>query len=115
MGLVGAVCFAGFMTQALFDPLPFEGDDRLAVGLRRAHEDAPSLRTRLRDAPEPLVQLVDSLLVRDPERRPDASTVAAALAGPPQGPGGAQAAPRTNTPPAPESAEAKAGGGGGEE
>jgi beta-lactam-binding protein with PASTA domain/predicted Ser/Thr protein kinase len=62
--------------------LPFEGDDRLAVGLRRAHEDAPSLRTRLRDEPEQLLQLVDSLLARDPGRRPDASTVAAALAGP---------------------------------
>jgi signal transduction histidine kinase len=27
VGLAGAVCFAGFMTQALFDPQPFEGDD----------------------------------------------------------------------------------------
>jgi eukaryotic-like serine/threonine-protein kinase len=62
--------------------LPFEGEDRLAVGLRRAHEDAPSLRTRLPHGPEPLVRLVDSLLARDPERRPAASTVAAALAGP---------------------------------
>jgi eukaryotic-like serine/threonine-protein kinase len=62
--------------------LPFEGEDRLSVGLRRAHEDAPSLRTRLPDAPGTLVQLVDSLLDRDPRRRPDASTVAAALAGP---------------------------------
>jgi eukaryotic-like serine/threonine-protein kinase len=59
--------------------LPFEGDDRLAVGLRRAHEDAPSLRALLLDAPEPLVSLVDSLLARDPERRPDASVVAAGL------------------------------------
>lgn len=62
--------------------LPFEGEDRLAVGLRRAHEDAPSLRTRLPDAPEPLVRLVDSLLDRDARQRPDASIVAAALAGP---------------------------------
>src|SRR5262245_16262750 len=62
--------------------LPFEGEDRLSVGLRRAHEDAPSLRSGLPDAPEPLVQLVDSMLARDPDRRPDASTVAAALAGP---------------------------------
>jgi serine/threonine-protein kinase len=58
--------------------LPFEGDDRLAVGLRRAHEDAPSLTS----APEPLVHLVDSLLERDSRRRPDAATVAAVLAGP---------------------------------
>jgi beta-lactam-binding protein with PASTA domain/predicted Ser/Thr protein kinase len=62
--------------------LPFEGEDRLSVGLRRAHEDAPSLRNRLPSAPEPLVQLVDSLLDRDPRRRPVATTVAAALAGP---------------------------------
>ena len=27
VGLVGAVCFAGFMTQALFDPTPFVGED----------------------------------------------------------------------------------------
>lgn len=58
---------------------PFEGDDRLAVGLRRAHDDAPSLAAVLRDAPQNLVELVDSLLARDPERRPDASVVAAQL------------------------------------
>jgi beta-lactam-binding protein with PASTA domain len=40
------------------------------------------LRTRLPDAPGSLVQLVESLLDRDPRRRPEASTVAAALAGP---------------------------------
>lgn len=62
--------------------LPFEGDDRLAVGLRRAHEDAPSLRTWLPDGPESLVKLVDSLLARDPERRPAASGAAAALGEP---------------------------------
>jgi signal transduction histidine kinase len=27
VGLTGAVCFAGFMAQALFDPQPFEGED----------------------------------------------------------------------------------------
>jgi beta-lactam-binding protein with PASTA domain len=59
--------------------LPFEGDDRLAVGLRRAHEDAPSLRSLLPRAPRSLVDLVDSLLDRDPERRPDATVVAAQL------------------------------------
>jgi eukaryotic-like serine/threonine-protein kinase len=62
--------------------LPFEGEDRLAVGLRRAHEDAPSLLTRLPDCPESLVGLVDSLLERDAERRPDASGAAAALGEP---------------------------------
>ncbi|MFL5968291.1 MAG: protein kinase domain-containing protein [Gaiellaceae bacterium] len=59
--------------------LPFEGEDRLAVGLRRAHEDAPSLRTLVPDAPESAIALVDSLLARDVESRPDASVVAARL------------------------------------
>jgi serine/threonine-protein kinase len=60
--------------------LPFEADDRLALGLRRAHEDAPSLRDRVPDAPQPAVDLVDSLLARDPGRRPDAAAAAAVLA-----------------------------------
>ena len=59
--------------------LPFEGDDRLAVGLRRAHEDAPSLGAFAPRAPQEAVALVDSLLARDAERRPDASVAAAAL------------------------------------
>jgi serine/threonine-protein kinase len=59
--------------------LPFEGDDRLAVGLRRAHEDAPSLRALLPEAPEIAVALVASLLARDPEQRPPASVIAAEL------------------------------------
>src|SRR4051812_20722215 len=59
--------------------LPFEGDDRLAVGLRRAHDDAPPLHSVLPDAPAPVAALVDSLLSRDPERRPDASLVAERL------------------------------------
>jgi eukaryotic-like serine/threonine-protein kinase len=59
--------------------LPFEGEDRLAVGLRRAHEDAPSLRALRPEVPETAVALVDSLLARDPQQRPDASVVAAVL------------------------------------
>jgi serine/threonine-protein kinase len=62
--------------------LPFDGEDRLALGLRRAHEDAPSLRSRLPHAPEALIRLVDSMLAHDPQRRPDAAGVAAALAVP---------------------------------
>jgi serine/threonine-protein kinase len=60
--------------------LPFEGDDRLALGLRRAHEDAPSLRERVADAPQPAVDLVDSLLARDPGRRPNAAAAVTVLA-----------------------------------
>src|SRR5512132_3589459 len=59
--------------------LPFEGEDRLAVGLRRAHEDAPSLGARLPAADAELVALVDSLLLREPGLRPDAAATAAAL------------------------------------
>jgi eukaryotic-like serine/threonine-protein kinase len=62
--------------------LPFEGEDRLAVGLRRAHEDAPSLQARLPDGFDSLARLVDSLLDRDPSRRPDALGVLAALGEP---------------------------------
>ena len=58
---------------------PFEGDDRLAVGLRRAHEEAPSLATCAADAPEDAVRLVDALLARDPAERPTADEVLARL------------------------------------
>jgi beta-lactam-binding protein with PASTA domain/predicted Ser/Thr protein kinase len=59
--------------------LPFEGDDRLNVGLRRAHEDAPSLRTWLPAAPATAIALVDALLARDPAERPEAPAAALAL------------------------------------
>jgi len=58
---------------------PFEGDDRLAVGLRRAHEAAPSLVTRAPDAPAAAVGLVDALLAGDPAERPSADDVLAIL------------------------------------
>ena len=59
--------------------LPFEGDDRLAVGLRRAHEEAPSLSTLTLGVPAAAVHLVDSLLSRDPDGRPAAAPMAALL------------------------------------
>jgi serine/threonine-protein kinase len=58
--------------QLLTGHLPFEGGDRLAIGLRRAHEDAPSLVDRVRNAPPDAVALVDSLLSRDGANRPSA-------------------------------------------
>jgi beta-lactam-binding protein with PASTA domain/predicted Ser/Thr protein kinase len=60
--------------------LPFDGEDRLAVGLRRAHEDPPSLGAWSPAAPESAIRLVDSLLCRDPSRRPDARATALAIA-----------------------------------
>lgn len=61
---------------------PFEGDDRLAVGLRRAHEDAPALAALVPDAPAAATALVGRLLARDPGQRPSASEALEALGGP---------------------------------
>ena len=54
---------------------PFEGDDRLAVGLRRAHEAAPSLATFVPDAPHDAVATIDALLSVEPSERPTAIEV----------------------------------------
>jgi len=54
---------------------PFEGDDRLAVGLRRAHEAAPSLAACAPGVPDEAVALVDALLAPDPGNRPTADEV----------------------------------------
>ena len=54
---------------------PFAGDDRLAVGLRRAHEAAPSLGLHVPDAPAEAVLVVDALLASDSEARPTADQV----------------------------------------
>jgi serine/threonine-protein kinase len=59
--------------------MPFEGEDRLATGLRRAHEAAPSLAAPAPSAPPEAVRLVDRLLDRDPALRGDAVAAATAL------------------------------------
>jgi beta-lactam-binding protein with PASTA domain len=59
--------------------MPFEGEDRLATGLRRAYEAAPSLAGPTPDAPPEAVALVDRLLAREPEERGDAIAAATAL------------------------------------
>jgi serine/threonine-protein kinase len=59
--------------------MPFEGEDRLATGLRRAYEAAPSLAGPTPDAPPEAVALVDRLLAREPEERGDAIDAATAL------------------------------------
>jgi serine/threonine protein kinase len=48
--------------------LPFEGEDRLAVGLRRAHHDAPSLAKVEPGLSEIATGTVDQLLQRDRSR-----------------------------------------------
>jgi serine/threonine-protein kinase len=59
--------------------MPFEGEDRLATGLRRAHEAAPPLALAAPTAPPDAVVLVDRLLSRAPFERGDATAVALSL------------------------------------
>jgi serine/threonine-protein kinase len=65
--------------QLLSGRLPFEGEDRLATGLRRASEPAPSLAVVAPEAPAEAVALVDRLLARDPASRGSATHAAVAL------------------------------------
>lgn len=58
---------------------PFEGEDRLATGLRRAHEPAPSLAHVAPRAAAAAVSLVDRLLEQAPALRGDAVDTALAL------------------------------------
>lgn len=83
---------------------PFEGEDRLATGLRRAHERAPSLAAASPDAPPEAVLLVDRLLDRDPSVRGDAVQAAVALGAGPATPvrvEGASGSEAPGLPPAP--------------
>ena len=65
--------------QLLTGRLPFQGEDRLATGLRRAHEPAPPLASVAPGAPPEAAALVDRLLARDPEARGSATDAAVAL------------------------------------
>ncbi len=73
-----------FMTLA--GRLPFVGDDRLAVGLRRAYEDAPSIESVVPGIPEDAQTLLAALLSRDPSGRPPAADVERALTNAPERP-----------------------------
>ena len=68
--------------QLLTGRLPFQGEDRLATGLRRAHEPAPPLVSVAPHAPPEAVALVDRLLARDPVKRGTAADAALALGAP---------------------------------
>jgi eukaryotic-like serine/threonine-protein kinase len=70
--------------RLLAGTVPFPGDDRLAAGLRRIHEDPPRLAEAAPDVPVAARRLVDSLLDRDPARRPSAAEAAQRLGVPPQ-------------------------------
>jgi hypothetical protein len=61
--------------------LPFEGSDRIEVGMRRMHEDPPPPTAFVPDLPLAAEALILSLLQRAPERRPRAEDVARMLAG----------------------------------
>lgn len=61
--------------------LPFEGPDRIEVGMRRMHEDPPPPTDFVPDLPPAAESLIMSLLVRAPERRPRAEDVVRMLAG----------------------------------
>ena len=61
--------------------LPFEGSDRMEVGMRRMHEDPPPPSAFAPDLPPEAEALILSLLQRAPERRPRAEDVARMLTG----------------------------------
>ncbi len=65
--------------QLLAGRLPFEGEDRLATGLRRAHEPAPPLASARPGVPAEAAVLVDRLLARSPDARGTAAETAVAL------------------------------------
>ena len=69
------------MFQLLAGRTPFEGDDRLAVGLRRAHEAAPALASCATGLPSEAGVVVDALLATDPAERPTADEVLELLGG----------------------------------
>ena len=70
--------------RLLSGAMPFAGDDRLAAGLRRIHEDAPRLASAAPSASVEARRLVDALLARDPAARPSAAEVARRLGVPAQ-------------------------------
>ena len=78
--------------QLLAGRMPFEGEDRLATGLRRAHEPAPSLATV---APTPRTTPCGSSTASSsgqPALRGDAVAAALALGADPASPAGARVA-----------------------
>ncbi len=65
--------------QLLTGQLPFAGEDRLAAGYRRVHEDAPRVRDVVPDIAPPIDDMVARLMLRDPVGRPRAADVVRVL------------------------------------
>jgi serine/threonine-protein kinase len=68
--------------QLVTGRLPFEGEDRLAVGYRRVHEDAPDPRQYVPGLSGGIVAALERLLAREPEERPSADDALAFLRNP---------------------------------
>jgi eukaryotic-like serine/threonine-protein kinase len=64
--------------EALTGSTPFSGSNNIALVVKKQNEDAPLLSGSL-DGPTDLATLVDRLLQRDPQQRPDSATISAAL------------------------------------
>ena len=80
-GPPGDVFALGVMLhEMLAGALPFEGDSPLALLYMIANQDPKSLREARPDVPEAVAALVERMLVKDPEQRPDAAAIARELA-----------------------------------
>jgi Tfp pilus assembly protein PilF/tRNA A-37 threonylcarbamoyl transferase component Bud32 len=80
-GAPGDVFALGVMLhEMLAGELPFSGDSPLALLYTIANEDPKPLRAARPDAPEAVAELVNRMLVKDPEQRPDAMVVTRELA-----------------------------------
>ncbi|MCP4783492.1 MAG: protein kinase [Fuerstiella sp.] len=64
--------------EALTGGTPFSGANNVALVVKKQNEDAPLLSGSL-DGPADLANLVDRLLQREPEKRPNASTISSTL------------------------------------
>ena len=67
----------GMLYEALTNKPPFEGSN-VELIIKKQTEDAPTLSANT-EVPQDLAALVDQLLQREPERRPDATAIAEAL------------------------------------
>jgi len=82
--------FGCLMVTVLTGQPPFPGESPVAVARAQVYDTPPLLRSRVPDAPVSLENLVAALLAKNPEDRPGADEVVAALnaiQGDPQAPG----------------------------